>query len=1253
MKLNKGFTAYTVLSGASALAMLIVLGAALFSPIETMFLWSDSALGTINVVMFALILASFLCYMLLPRSTMVIKLFSDILAALSLAAVAITLACTSAGNQESWFLSFSWYLRNFGYAAGFTIGFLFSGILGSFQLLSASYGRKHTEEKGMRDNLLVICACAASIAVFGIAFLALWRYSSAFGLAAGLFATALALAAGGVSLFLAAGEKGAEALLNNSARSRFSAYAKKPAEEILLPYKKRNSMADAGFLRRFYCRLFGFAGYSPSKSDIAVFWTALAGLALLAGCGIYGLLDRTEIDLGPGAPLPGTIRGFQLATLGAEILIVGILICFARNEIYSVQKDILAEKRIVRRGAGYPYFHLLKSVFEMSGLLMSVYFFCLVMYLPEVFMKELFFVALGASLYAGVLGVVKYYCKNAPVDLIAKLFYWGAYGLFMTAVFFLYRDSVAHGATNETGAFVDVWFPFEFIHSFGHYSLMGLCVGILLANSLFYKFFRAESFAPRNARAVGLGFAAYLISHLSVGIGYLLIFPEGYDSWPPTTNMEMFDMRIVDFMTIVFLSMAGLAVVMDIFKDFHIFSFRKHPDTLFVSAGKAVLAPPQGTEMLSRSRAPRQRKKLHIQGAAAWALLLSLGASLISIPAVVLTAENAYARTVVAEGDGYFIWTTDSYERISPEMKVVKKYQKNYVPTIRVGRNEYGSQQIAFTCTEQLHNLTASVSIRNDSYERITDCEIRYIDYIYDDTFAEILRPVNKQSMEAGQTGGFWFNFFTDYDQTPGIYTATLRFTFETKSNLLGKIKTQKEAVAFDINIEVGNYVVPQNTHYFFTLPAPSEQKYIDYYAKRHMNAGDYSITGFLMNDRWYIDGAWDWSGELTKNEKARFKKNYGIEAETGTELWEGWAQYQVKQIQEQGLSFFRFDDLNLISSALKNSLYWSEDGKEFNAELYRKYYGKQVYQWIYHITEFLSRYPVNSTETLLDRAYIKWKDEWDQSQFFPKNPVTGKLMEREDIYKFYMLEIEIYNKARYDAIADYNIQTQHPGGFRMLANVDPSGPYAEIFLDAFDAYCPLSYKTTDKVLEVCEANGKEAWVYTCVQPFLPYPNQFGYNQLFETHVTQWQIYEGNLRGYWLWRSDLKENALYFYGFNGFLDGQFIYFPDEDRSSFYGGIRLETSCESIEEAEFFISLDQLYNDLKARGLMSAEEADACLAELRTKVASVASQGKDFTKKYQTMRDIMDWTRDRLEYLATTYYANDSDTMETVVESIWE
>lgn len=1253
MILKKGFTSYAVMSGAAALAMLIVMGAALLSPAELMFIWSDSALGAINITMFALILAAFLLYTLLPRYTVLLKLFSDILTALSFAAVMITLAATSSGNQESWFLAFSWYLRYFGYAAGFALGFLFASILGSFQLLSASFGRKRTEERGIRSNLLVICAFAAATAVFGIILLALWRYSSAFGLAAGLFAVALAAAIFGVALYLAGGERGADALLNDYARDKFCSYARKPAGDILLPYKKKNTYTSGGMLRRFYCRLFGLAGYAPAKSDIAAFWTVLVGLILLAACGIYGLADRTEIDLGPGAPLPGTIRGFQIVTLVVEILIVFALLSFARGEIYAVQKDILKEKNFSRRGAGYPYLHLIKSVFEACGLLMSVYFFCLVMYLPEVFMKELFFVALGAALYAGILGAAKYFKKSAPVDLIAKFIYWGAYALFMITIVFLYRDSVAHGVTNQTGVFEDVWFPFGFIHSFGHYSLMGLSVGILLANSLFYKFFRAESFAPRNARAIGLGFAVYLISHLTVGIGYLLIFPEGYDSWPPTSNMSMFGMRIVEFMTVVFLTMAGLAVLLDIFKDLHIFSYKRHPDKLFFAAKKPHAEPPQEAGILSRSTAPRPKKKLQLKGAAAWALLFSLLAAVISVPAAALTAESAYARTVVAEGDGYFIWTTDSYERISPEMKVVKKYQQDYVPTIRVGRNEYGSQQIAFTCTEQLKNVTAKVSIRNEHFERIKDCEIRYIDYMYDGTFAEILYPVKGQSLEAGQTGGFWLNFFTDYDQTPGLYTATVKFTFETKSNILGKIKTKKESVSLDIIIEVGNYLVPRNTHYFFTMPAPEGQKYNDYYAKRHINTADYGVTGFLMNERWYIDGAWDWSGELTAKEQKWCLQAYGIEATTGKELWEGWAEYEVRQINEKGVSFFRVDDLNYVNTAMKNRMYWDKDGKEFNADLYRKYYGKRVYDWVYHLTEFLSRYPINADETLLDRAYIKWKDEWDQEQFFPKNPVTNKVMDRLKLYQCYAVELEVYNRARYDAVRDFDIQSRAPGGFHFLANVDPAGPYAEAFLDYFDVYCPLSYKTTDTVLGVCEENGKEAWVYTCVQPFLPYPNQFAYNQLYETHVTQWQIYEGNLRGYWLWRSDYKKNALYFYGYNGFLDGQFIYFPDENRSTFYSGIRLEASCESIEEAELFVALDQLYNDLKARGLMSAREADACLTELKTKVASVARQGKDFTKTYQNMREIMDWTRDRLEEVIATYYSDDTGTMEAVVESLWE
>ncbi|MDR1806223.1 MAG: hypothetical protein LBQ80_05605 [Clostridium sp.] len=1181
------FGLQNTLSAAFALTLLFFGAAALFNPIETGLFWGQSALGAINVLFWVIVCLSQLLYSFFPRLTQKIKSAADILLALSLVWL-FAVACAKSGTrQESWFLALNWLLVNHGQVFGATLGLAVASLTGAGRLLRRSPARA--------NNVMLPCVISFfgcfSAFVFGA-----WKAESVFMLLA--IPTAL-------SLLLAV-----------------------PAAFGLFKPKCRQCEPKINRLSGVVNSLF---------------------LLLFASAGIYGLIDKSEVIFYPGAPLPGTVRIF-------EILIIGLAVAYLLATAYVSKHELKAVRRLnaeqkglegkkAKRAAWYPL-RALQSVGLVFGFGTVLYYFPIVIRLPGHMELCGLFVAVGALCYALLM---KLGGRLGRTDLIAKLCKLAGLGMFAVLLVLLMQDQSTNGV--QYGGYVtgDDYFPFKFIHSVGHAALAGLSLGVFLCDEILYRVGRASSAAAPVSSLAGMGLGLFSLGIVLVSFPHAITLLDGAGEWPPTYGFKVpigeDGVLFGHFFPWVFGGLLALGVLAELL--FSLWYARKDKEEIRRAAKKCTRAKRGTRRLLS----------------CALALVIMLGGGGFALGSA-LSGDASFVRENV--GSGADIYATDSYERVSPHAAIRDASGKDVdgKAAISVAGNEYGAVQLVWkTGTQALTKLNGTVTITDSNGKALaqdkgfTELTLRKAKNIYGGEYPEILEPLADAVLPAEENSTIWFSFFTDYDLAAGEYQAQISFDFVRGGT------ADKATVLVDIS--VAEYSLPKRTHTLYNLPYDEGEFSTEYYAKRRQFMdGIMQLTEVLTStDRWYDyeKQEWDFSRPLNEDKTAEIKREWGYDVKTGEELWNTILDVSEHLINDLGQPMLRADYLTVLvrgNTGIGNPENWTDD--EWTGKAWEASERKIAYDFYYYMNaKFLSR-TLPDGSSLASRVCLKWKDEFEQPQFFPDTP-DGRTLGREELYTIYALELQAMVQARADAQLElfisersgdfgtreellaaydkaYAAAPERYAGVSYLANCDPTAENFDILFEYFDIYCPLSYRVTDALLEKCREAGKRVWQYTCCQPFLPYANQFGYNQTLETHITQWTNFKYGMEGYWLWRSDYRNPANFYYGFTGWLDGVFVYYPTGEKpeliteGSFNTGIRFESATDSVEELELFIMYENSLYFLEEKGLLSAQEAQERLAELTRLVDGAVSSPYDWTTDTDYMNGVVRTVRDELSQL---------------------
>ncbi|MFX0103445.1 MAG: glycoside hydrolase domain-containing protein, partial [Candidatus Hodarchaeota archaeon] len=545
--------------------------------------------------------------------------------------------------------------------------------------------------------------------------------------------------------------------------------------------------------------------------------------------------------------------------------------------------------------------------------------------------------------------------------------------------------------------------------------------------------------------------------------------------------------------------------------------------------------------------------------------------------------QNGYSLPLVVSDGAVDVFAAPSYARISSG-QFIKAQDPAVQPVynLSLARNEYESfQLIVQPKRRSLHGLECSISDFKNGNETIpgSNINIRYAELIYG-SMPEKLVPFSKLDIMEQRNHIFWVQCYAPYTAEMGSYLGNITFHFGGDESFLIRL-----------SLDVWNFTFPNQRHvrsHFGTSTTNPEK--IATYITHGMNveakineAGSFSE---LQNNEektcWWNDTAQDWVFNWT--------------------WWDAKIEYNLNN----SMNGFSIDYPKGFPNEpetwlLPNGSYtpWAEQmGKYFvgvQAHLEDKRDNESKnwfnYGYLYFMDEFEMRVPEG----------ISRQDYWDDLE-----PLLDLLNQSCPEIKIMTTTAPFYE-------------------LRQLA------PY-------FDIYCPETDDYNKTEGDWALDQGKEVWMYTCVNPGVPYPNSHTFNRLFEARVLYWQLWRNNLHGFLYWATTYYLHNDYGYGYNSWGDGWLLY--EEADGTVYDTIRWEAYGDAIDDYEYLWLMN---------ATITAKGGDADATSLLNKlVDSVTTGPTEFCDSgsviYSARESIGNWISDEI--------SKGLIDLETISESEW-
>jgi hypothetical protein len=220
------------------------------------------------------------------------------------------------------------------------------------------------------------------------------------------------------------------------------------------------------------------------------------------------------------------------------------------------------------------------------------------------------------------------------------------------------------------------------------------------------------------------------------------------------------------------------------------------------------------------------------------------------------------------------------------------------------------------------------------------------------------------------------------------------------------------------------------------------------------------------------------------------------------------------------------------------------------------------------------------------------------------------------------------------------NIRKNAPRLTRFITEHEP-GP---AIMDVSEISCTIFHRVDPKAVADLVTKGREFWSYLCTGPKSPWVTLFIDHPAVNLRMWLWMTYAWKLHGILVWRANYWNSSTLFppetlqnpwadpmsytvgYGVpfgqvrhwgNG--DGRFLYPPNrnpgKDKTKYLCGpvhsVRWEILREGIEDYEYFVMLDRLVKEARAKGRDAKLVAEA--AGLLEIPPAIFKSGQDYTK----------------------------------------
>ena len=386
-------------------------------------------------------------------------------------------------------------------------------------------------------------------------------------------------------------------------------------------------------------------------------------------------------------------------------------------------------------------------------------------------------------------------------------------------------DGIYNVENNWSGAY-DISFPFEYLHSWLNFALVGIPLGIATSDVFINYIFKNSDGSDSTNRSLLTSFAPFVSGMLIMPASFLLNNPGGDPS--PTHDFTAF-----------FLFCLILGIILGLGLLFHLITenfvpwiHRKKSEKNRAIKEKKTLEtkPPKETP---NSKLVIRKKAIAINIAVV--VLISTFGGL----AIFFTYQETYKKPLLAYSPGnYYVWLQNSSERVSKNIDICLESSPLIdAVDIYMAKNEYAAFQLvwrplrvpmtlsSYQISDFVHQITTTSVIDSGN------CSLRYEDFVIDEEFPDVLIPFSSLKMNKSQNHIFWFSLKTPYNTLTGVYNGNITFNFD-----------DGDSEIIDIRLNVWNFTIPNMRHLRTNIGGQSEDpERIENYIYHRIN--DYGVS--------------------------------------------------------------------------------------------------------------------------------------------------------------------------------------------------------------------------------------------------------------------------------------------------------------------------------------------------------------------------------------------------------------------------
>ncbi|MHA1649368.1 MAG: glycoside hydrolase domain-containing protein, partial [Candidatus Helarchaeota archaeon] len=804
------YFAYEMVSISLGLALLAFFGILSFLPIEIMIMGEEQ---TIYWLYIALCLSAVIAFLLLSfcpkRYHFILLRILNSLMIILIFIVSITYLQFTQDLFEPWLIQTGWFFRYHGILLGFFLGVvLIQTITGLSMMIFGVNNFKKSSEIAQKNNnksysnkiMLVILILTSAFLVLELLF---FRYFSFF----------ISL----ISIFILESSFAIFSILQLFKTNYYEfIYEIFPKKAVINTEKNGNGIIYTinSTLRK--------AGTNPSifwHLFIPLFFVFFAGIAIIV-LSPLNLLIHVSFPYGIGVleydvPLPQLI---------SYLLIAVLLFILAFNAYGERMKTRLA-----------PYYDTkLKSRVKVStfgiidgmrflGLFLVIsqilYYFEYPIYFPRVISFYLLCGGIGSLIFFGV-----------RTQKFRKILYISAVLLLILNFYITYIDGTTFATNPYSGEF-DITFPFLYLHSWVNFLLVGIPVGVILSDLFFNLAFTHTTGADAVNRALLLTITPF--------IGGMILIPGNYLNDNPGGNPPLMPQNYLIFYYSCLI--LGVLLAIGLFFNYLVtevlvprFIEKKLPKKV----EKIIQKPKKSFVKYDNIKNLKgYRKKILVISLIGVVFLSSMGGF-----GIYTQYSQVYQRPIlIYEPGNYWIWLQNSSERVSRNVLISESSPRVDVVKMFLAKNEYAAVQFVWRPFRPIQSLSYEISDfyqQNGSAIIKSSCfTLRYVDYIIEDEFPDLLRSFTEMDLDKKENYVFWFAVRTPYNASAGVYKGNLTFNFDVM---------QKATISIQLNI--WNFTIPRMRHLRTNIGGRSENyERINNYITHRLN--DYGVDIYYTDN--------------------------------------------------------------------------------------------------------------------------------------------------------------------------------------------------------------------------------------------------------------------------------------------------------------------------------------------------------------------------------------------------------------------